>query len=69
MRENRYRPFNDKKMDRTWVRRGTNQKEEPYMSENVPPIRSMNLLSSEVTPNDQTFLTITWMASDSDVNQ
>ena len=31
-----YRPFNDKKKDRTWVRRGMNQKEGPYMGENVP---------------------------------
>ena len=39
MGENRYRPFKDKKMDHTWVRRGTNQKEGPYMGENVPPTR------------------------------
>ena len=35
MGENRYRPFKDKKMDLTWVKRGTNQKEGPYMGENV----------------------------------
>ena len=34
-----YRPFNDKKKDRTWVRRGMNQKEGPYMGENVPPCK------------------------------
>ena len=32
-----YRPFNDKKKDRTWVRRGMNQKEGPFMQENIPP--------------------------------
>ena len=31
MEENMYRPFKDKKMDRTWVRRGTNKKEGPYI--------------------------------------
>ena len=38
-RGNRYRPFKDKKMDSTWVKRGTNQKEGLYMDENVPPMK------------------------------
>ena len=30
-------------MDRTWVRKGTNQKEGPYMGENVPPSTPINI--------------------------
>ena len=32
----KYRAFKDKKMDRAWVRIGTNQQEGPYMGENDP---------------------------------
>jgi hypothetical protein len=44
MGENRYIPFKDKKINRTWVRRGTNQKEEPYMGENIPPKLALGLI-------------------------
>jgi hypothetical protein len=33
MGENRYKPFKDKKMGSTWVRRGANQKEVLYIGE------------------------------------
>ena len=37
MWEKRYRQFQDKKWNRTCGKRGTNQKVEPYMWENVSP--------------------------------
>ena len=43
-RGNRYRPFKDKNMDSTWVKRGTNKREGLYMGENVPPM-SANFFS------------------------
>ena len=42
--ENRYRQFKDKKWNRTCGRRGTNQKVEPYMWENVPPAKDPLML-------------------------
>ena len=43
MGENRYKPFKDKKMGCTWVRRGMNQKEGPYMGENASPLKGKDM--------------------------
>ena len=57
MWENRYRQFKDKRWNRTCGRRGTNQKVEPHMWENVPPnnLSELNDLNSLISSKNLYF--------------
>ena len=41
--ENRYKPFYDKKVSNTWMKRGSNHESERYLNENASPIRISQL--------------------------